>query len=150
MRPLACNTVQYKSLTIQTDSRLTVDWQWCDSTCFLLRRRFDSLLTFRSRQSKMVVNCISHAYSWNEKNVEGKKERTKINTGDVDLSALTWPMTCPLDLFCPDFWLMAATSNHFFRWVWQKKKIEINVLIYSLHLQWRWSWDSVQYIKQTF
>lgn len=131
MRPLSCN--QYSTKVWQ--DRLTVDWQLTDSggdsTCFLLRRRFDSLLTFRSRQSKMVVICISHAYSWNEKN-EGKKERKKKrkNTCDVDLSALTWPMTCPLDLFCPDFWLMAATSNHFFRWVWhRKKKSEINVKI---------------------
>ena len=38
----------------------------------------------------------------------------------LDLYALTWPMTCPLDLFCPLFWLMAATSSHFFRWVWRR------------------------------
>lgn len=66
----------------------------------------------------MVVNCISYVYLWNEKNVEGKKERIKINIGDVDFFVFIWFMICSLDLFCFDFWLMVVIFNYFFRWVW--------------------------------
>lgn len=66
----------------------------------------------------MVVNCISYVYLWNEKNVEGKKERIKINIGDVDFFVFIWFMICSLDLFCFDFWLMVVIFNYFLRWVW--------------------------------
>lgn len=66
----------------------------------------------------MVVNCISYVYLWNEKNVEGKKERIKINIGDVDFFVFIWFMICLLDLFCFDFWLMVVIFNYFLRWVW--------------------------------